>query len=136
MTDYTFDEQILSDLHKDAYGSRPGPDFWRYWTESSDDWKQRVWDSLLDDLKVTMDAQAERESEALINLNALIRQNMRHGAKDREQAIRWIVESLNPDHQDLCYGGSWVCYRLGLAFDQQHLFDQACIELRNKMEDA
>jgi hypothetical protein len=136
MTTYIFDEQILSDLHKDAYGSRPGQRFWQYWNQSSDEWKQRIWDGLLEDLDIAMREQTERESQALINLNELISQNMRHGAKDREQAIKWVVESLDPDHQDLCYGGSWVCYMLGLAYSQQHLFDQACIELRYKMEDA
>jgi hypothetical protein len=134
MTKYTFDADLFSDLHKSAYGFRPrGHRF--YDPATTDDERQVMWDQTIADFNVEMDAQAERESQALFNLNALIHKNIALGAKDREQAIKWIVQSLNPDHQDLCYGGSWVCYELGLAFSQQHLFDQACIELRNEMED-
>ena len=38
---YTFDEQTLSDLHKDARGSRPRSDlFWDAWNEADNDGKQ------------------------------------------------------------------------------------------------
>ncbi len=50
MTTYTFDEQILSDLHKDAYGSSPSNGFWRQWSHSTMDEKQDIWDGILFDL--------------------------------------------------------------------------------------
>ena len=42
---YTFDEQTLSDLHKDARGSRPRSDwFWDAWNQADNDGKQAIWD--------------------------------------------------------------------------------------------
>ena len=37
---YTFCEDSISDLHKDAYGMRPGEGFWQRWREATDDEKQ------------------------------------------------------------------------------------------------
>ena len=48
MRNYTFDENIVSDLYKDAYGHRPGEYFWADWDACSDDAKQHLWDRLID----------------------------------------------------------------------------------------
>ena len=45
---YTFDAQIVSDLHKDAYGCRPSSFWWQCWNEATDDERQAEWDDLLD----------------------------------------------------------------------------------------
>ena len=45
---YTFDETILSDLYKDAYGSRPREYFWADWDACNDEGKQMMWDRLVD----------------------------------------------------------------------------------------
>ena len=47
MTSYTYDEAIVSDLHKDAYGFRPREGFWNHWNLSTHDEKQEMWDGLL-----------------------------------------------------------------------------------------
>jgi hypothetical protein len=43
---YTFDESILSDLFKDAYGYRPTAAYWERWHERNDDQKQAEWEFL------------------------------------------------------------------------------------------
>lgn len=43
----TFDESIVSALHKDAYGYRPREWFWEQWDSYSHEEKQIVWDNLL-----------------------------------------------------------------------------------------
>ena len=48
---YTFDENTLSDLHKDARGSRPRSDFfWDTWNQADNDGKQAIWDGLVDEM--------------------------------------------------------------------------------------
>ena len=47
---YTFDADIVSDLHKDAFGRRPSEGFWDRWNSGDDDQKQEMWDDLLVDL--------------------------------------------------------------------------------------
>lgn len=49
---YTFDERSVSDLHKDAYGFRPGESFWTEWQASDMDGKQALWDLMIEDLRV------------------------------------------------------------------------------------
>lgn len=136
MTEYTFDERIVSDLHKDVYGHRPTNDFWTYWNQSSDDWKQKIWDSLIEELKVVQAQQELEHEEALERLRADVKKNIELGAKDEQQALKWIVQSLNPTQQDLWYGGDWVCYELGLAYSNAYIFNRACKELADEKEAA
>lgn len=48
---YTFDEDTVSDLHKDAFGVRPNACFWREWVLSDNDGKQELWDTLVECLR-------------------------------------------------------------------------------------
>jgi hypothetical protein len=45
----TYDESIISDLHKDVYGFRPRQDWWANWKAISEDAKQAIWDYLCDE---------------------------------------------------------------------------------------
>lgn len=92
---YTFDSNIVGDLHKDAYGFRPSRTFWQEWDRSSDAERQQIWDDLL----VSLDAEIERERQAteraVGKFEELIARTIRLGAKDRDTAIRWIFEAGN-----------------------------------------
>jgi hypothetical protein len=44
---YTFDENLISDLHKDAYGFRPDVSFWATFAAFNPDQKQALWDSMI-----------------------------------------------------------------------------------------
>ena len=59
---YSFDENTLSDLHKDAYGFRPHNDgFWTTWRDADDDGKQAIWDGLVDTMVREQEAEKARE---------------------------------------------------------------------------
>ena len=69
MRNYTFDENIVSDLHKDAYGFRPrSEEFWADWDAADNYGKQRIWDNLLDDLDRALENEREYHQEAIANL--------------------------------------------------------------------
>ena len=127
---YTFDEQILSDLHKDAYGSRPSNGFWRQWNHYNDDEKQDAWDGILYDLEIEMKNKELEHMAAIQHLEANVQRNMAMGAPDRETAIRWVLQSLDLSEMDMQYGGSYVCYELGLPFDMAPVFDPILKEMR------
>ena len=59
---YTFDENIVSDLHKDAYGFRPAGSWWMMWEEASDLRRQEIWDNLVDDLNHSMDQEKQAQA--------------------------------------------------------------------------
>lgn len=127
---YTFDERTVSDLHKDAFGFRPREYFWAEWNNSSDAAKQVIWDDLLAALERTMDWERQQEERAVEAYRQRVRDLLGLGASDEYQARKWLVQSLEPTESDLLYGGSWVCFELGLPYAMRTLFEQVCRELR------
>jgi hypothetical protein len=104
---YTYDEQTLSDLHKDARGFRPrGEYFWARWNESNDDGKQAIWDNLIDEMKDSQREDALREAKALEDFKARIVDVIGLGAGDRETALRWMTDREHFFHSQSVE--SWV----------------------------
>lgn len=133
MTKFTFDADLFSDLHKDAYGFRPrGHRF--YDAETTDEERQEMWDYTLADLERTLDQEKREQAANLAKVEAMIAENMAFGAQSREQAIKWLVQALNPSSVDLMYGGEWVCFEYGIAFENSSMFNAACRELYEAQE--
>ena len=122
---YTFDESIVSDLHKDAYGFRPMSTFWAQWNASSDADKQHSWDHLLEELDYTVNREANEKIAALNAFELEVANALDLGASSREVAVRWVVESMMLTEFDLSYGGSHICYIKELPYSMAPLFDNA-----------
>jgi hypothetical protein len=136
MTQYTFDEQIVSDLHKDARGWRPREHFWTRWEEASNDEKQAIWDGLCEELEWELERERKAKERAVSEFEEQVARNLSYGAADRQQAIRWIVESLDPSQVDLMYGSSWVCWELGLPYSMMGEFNDVCKELADQLAET
>jgi hypothetical protein len=119
MTVYTFDEDIVSDLHKDARGYRPRDVWWTYWSNCSDAEKQREWDGLYRELSETANRERHEQNMALITLHQRIQGVMLLGAKDEVQALKWIIEAEEFSDHDLQYGPSYFCYHFGLNYSAE-----------------
>ena len=86
---YTYDEEIFSDLYKDAHGFRPrGHKF--YADDTTADEKQAIWNGLLEDLDVESKRYEERRLEAIVDFENLIKKTIALGAADRTVAIEWL----------------------------------------------
>ena len=114
---HTYDEQILSDLHKDAFGYRPSADFWVNWKELSDIGKQREWDYMVSVLKRTMEREQEEELTALADFEADLAKIMEIGCCDEKTALAWMTpiefeENENLNSQDIEH---WV-WQCGILF--------------------
>jgi len=120
---YTFDSDIVSDLHKDAFGCRPGEGFWKHWNLSTNDEKQEIWDGLVAAMRRSVAEEQRRMDAAQHDFEMRVQTLQQCGARDRKMAIRWIIESLDLTEADLIYGGEYVCYRLDLPFCYQGEFD-------------
>jgi len=136
MTQFTFDTSIVSDLHKDARGWRPREYFWETWEAASDEEKQEIWDGLCNELNLEMERERKAEKQAVAEFEKQIARNLSYGAADRQQAIRWIVESLDPSQFDMMYGGSWVCWELGLPYSMEDEFKEVCKELADQLAET
>lgn len=108
---YTFCDDSISDLHKDAYGMRPGEGFWQRWSTATDDEKQEQWDWLVQVLARVMEEEAAMQKACVEKFERLVSDTIATGARDRETALRWIMDSSNCD-------GDWefLCYEHGLPF--------------------
>ena len=105
MTAFTFDSNIVSDLHKDAYGFRPGHAWYESWDQSTDAEKQEIWDDLIVAVDRSIADEKAREQESVLRFEELVAKNIELGAKDRATALRWIMDAseANGDWEYLCY---------------------------------
>ena len=104
MTKYTFCENTISDLHKDAWGYRPSQGFWVRWEASNDDAKQSIWNDLIDDMVKNDAEDAKIKAENASKLAKRIKEVCKLGASNYRTAIRWILEADGLEH-DKYYGG-------------------------------
>lgn len=109
---YTYNSNTVSDLHKDAFGFRPSQNWWAAWNSMDDDVKQREWDRLLQCLEVENTRIAAHEKEMIAKFEASILGTIESGAKDRETAIRWLVDDVD------CRGDlGYFAYLNGLPYN-------------------
>ena len=88
---YTFDDQTVSDLHKDARGFRPHAAFMEGWAQSDDDNKQAIWDGLIRELDIVQAEEAHAAEVAIADFEATVGETIEAGAGDRENALRWMA---------------------------------------------
>lgn len=116
MTAYTFDENLYSDLFKDAHGFRPrGDEFY----SASDDRKQAIWDGLLVDLEYAVNAEKRQKEAAVKAFADRIQEVISLGAADEEVALRWILEAENFSLNDYQYGADYIAYHFDLPYGNQ-----------------
>lgn len=109
---YTFCEDTISDLFKDVYGSRPGEGFWTRWHTATEDEKQAEWDWLISALDRVIAEQKQETERNIVRFGKRIQEVIDSGAKDRETALRWIMEA------DQCNGDwDYLCYCNGLPYN-------------------
>ena len=126
---YTFDSAIISDLHKDARGFRPTWHWMQTWYAASNAEKQWIWDNLCKELDEELAREKAEQAAAIASFESSVAACLENGAADRETAIRWVLEGLQLSDTDLMYGGSYVCFELGLPYDMANQFDGICKDL-------
>lgn len=92
-TEYTFSDDLISDLFKDAHGCRPGEGFWTRWAQATDDEKQAEWDWLVQVVKLNAEADRVDQENAIHFLEERIATLIECGARDRAMAVRWLDEA-------------------------------------------
>jgi hypothetical protein len=90
LNQYTFDENIVSDLYKDAYNMRPGEFFWNRWETATDDGKQAIWDDLIEWARLSALEERHMQIEAEARLEKEIATMCSKYRIRREDAIRHL----------------------------------------------
>ena len=124
MTKYTYSDDLVSDLHKDAWGHRPGEGFWFRWEIADQDAKQAIWDNLIDDMVKNDAEEAQAKKDNASKLAQRIREVCKLGANNYRTAIKWILEAdeLEPDYR---YGGDHLAWEYNIEFRHRKLFKLA-----------
>jgi hypothetical protein len=101
---YTFDENILSDLYKDTFGTRPGEFFWSEWDAADNDRKQEMWDAMVDELGREIEREQQEQLAVERHLERIVIPNIQSylNGCSREDAIRHLHETYDT-HGDVEY---------------------------------
>ena len=124
MTKYTYSDDLVSDLHKDAWGHRPGERFWFHWEIADQDAKQAIWDNLIDDMVKNDAEEAKAKKDNASKLAQRIREVCKLGANNYRTAIKWIIDADGLEH-DKYYGGDQLAWEYNIEFRHRKLFKLA-----------
>jgi len=114
------------DMYKDAYGVRPRGIDTSTWTEAQ---FEAEFVQLGKTIEANYKEQLASEAKAIERFEAQVTSFIQSGAKDRATAIRWMMQSMELGENDLYYGGSLVCYKLGLPYHMETEFDDICKQM-------
>lgn len=119
---FTFDEQIVSDLHKDAYGFRPSQIWWSEWKAMSPEQKQSEWNFLCAMMEEAEQAENRAQARAYDAWCGRIWQMMDDFNCSKSTAIRWDMDAMEADD----YGH--YCYLNGMPYSVENEIKEALKE--------
>lgn len=89
--EFTYSDDLWSDLYKDVHGFRPTEDFIKNILAWGDQAKQNLWDSLCWTLEKNTEAEKAAEVVAIEKFEARIQDVIELGAGNRTNALLWMT---------------------------------------------
>lgn len=118
MNYYTYDDNLVSDLHKTAYHVRPSESWWAEWNSASAASKQAAWNALLEEASRELTREREQNLRALCQFEKRLSSIRAETECNREQAVCRLLESLPFTRSMAGHSISIIaeaaCYELGL----------------------
>jgi hypothetical protein len=116
-TNYTYSDELVSDLHKDAYGFRPQLYFWEGWAAMTPDQKQVEWDRLVDLMTERDQEEQERQARAMLDAELELTRIMETvPGSTRADAVRFLADAEGCVHKNGFADLEELCYNLDLPF--------------------
>jgi len=116
---FTYSDDIISDLHKDAYGFRPSQRFFDDWAEYTPVEKQECWDMLCDEMERSMKQQAESEAAALVEFRKAVAATMKFcDVKEWNLALDYLADEADisiENEQDF----DFFLWKQGLGYEDR-----------------
>lgn len=115
---YTYDDSLISDLYKDAYGMRPTPTYWTLWRAMPPNQKQGEWEYLCKLVAEADEARRIAEEEAFQHWISNIQAMMTELNLSKAEAIRMDMAAADcvNDTGFYCYTRR-LSYSLGTEID-------------------
>ena len=89
--EFTYSDDLWSDLHKDVHGFRPSAIFMKNLLAFDDQTKQTLWDALCEQLEENTKAEQAAEVVAVKEFEARIQDIIELGAGNRTNALLWMT---------------------------------------------
>jgi hypothetical protein len=89
--------ELLSDLHKDARGSRPTAGYMEWFEDLSEAEKEREWESLCRRVDESIVEERDYHAARLVDFTAHIQSLMAQFSIDQHTALRWDMEANDAD---------------------------------------
>tara|TARA_R100000951_G_scaffold109570_4_gene106852 strand:- start:2448 stop:2855 length:408 start_codon:yes stop_codon:yes gene_type:complete len=88
--EFTYSDDLWSDLHKDVHGFRPSAIFMKNLLAFDEETKQNLWDALCEQLEENTAAEKAAEVVAIEKFEARIEDIIELGAGNRTNALLWM----------------------------------------------
>lgn len=115
---YTYSDDIISDLHKDARGFRPSVAWMHGWETSTDDEKQGIWDSLCEEMEQSMKQQQADEAAALVEFRKVVRKTMDFCGTTWNKAVEYLCDA-DGDDADCEQGFDYFLWKQGIGYNDR-----------------
>lgn len=114
MTQFTYDDRLISDLHKDCWGTRPSVYYMSTWKAMTPEQKQEEWDYMCNHVEENLRQEEEVEQKAYDAWNESISNIADTAGVSRAEAIRYDMGIKNAP-----YDIGYYCYQLGLSYTRE-----------------
>lgn len=121
--------ELISDLHKDARGTRPTMDWMQAFTESTYEEQEAIWESLCDELEQREAERRADEADALAVFERRLEDMQADYGIDLATALRWDMDAFEVDiagaietFGDATQEIEFYLWKQGIAFDQYQRF--------------
>jgi hypothetical protein len=94
---FTYCDDIVSDLHKDAYGFRPTQRFFDVWAEYTPAEKQEVWDGLVSTMEYNQKEEARIEAANLADFRKQVAATMKFCDCNWKKAVEFLADAEGDD---------------------------------------
>lgn len=110
---YDYSDELILELYRDANGYRASPTYSSYWNKLTPDQKQEEWDYLCKVLEDSIQEEKIQKERAVDAYKSVIENVRICGAKNDEDAIRWLTQQEIFEHdQDV----EAYVYKHGILF--------------------
>lgn len=109
-------DEIISDLHKEAYGYRPGPSYFDFWDQLNEAQRDTEVDYLQDVMQENMEREQALARESVRIFEEEVDKTIAYGAGDRKTALRWMTQNEKFYNQQCVE--HWV-WNLGILFTDE-----------------
>lgn len=117
---YTYEDNLISDLYKDAYGYRPDQWWMMLWSGQTPGWKQMEWDRLCDVMNESIEMEKQMEKVSLDEFKKTLRATMKTTGTNWKRALSFLAQAEDIDIEANSQEFSHFLWRHGIGYEDRN----------------